>query len=286
RDGRPPGRHAQGAAPAQGAGRPDRHRRLRHGILVAVVPAAISHRHRQGGSLVRMGRGHQPGRLGDHAGDHRRRPSARPARHRGRQRGPRAAPSLARHGLRCRAGLPLLRSGAAGRAAGPSGPDRRAMGPGVPGVTSGTRAGRIGGAARRVPYCPRTPPVAHGRSMTNKEFLAQYRAAAWPTRDEAEQFAVSAGELTALDVARLLELTTTRTGTPEAHRLRCFAFHQLAKPVREKALFATYVKALRPADPALRAVLAQLLPTVNSVPEHPVLAALLRSSDAALRKDV
>ena len=85
---------------------------------------------------------------------------------------------------------------------------------------------------------------------------------------------------------RLLELTTTRTGTPEAHRLRCFAFQQLAKPVREKALFATYVKALRAADPALRAVLAQLLPTVNSVPEHPVLAALLRSSDAALRKDV
>ena len=122
--------------------------------------------------------------------------------------------------------------------------------------------------------------------MTNKEFLAQYRAAAWPTRDEAEQFAVSAGELTAQDVERLLELTTTRTGTPEAHRLRCFAFHQLAKPVREKALFATYVKALRAADPALRAVLAQLLPTVNSVPEHPVLAALLRSSDAALRKDV
>lgn len=122
--------------------------------------------------------------------------------------------------------------------------------------------------------------------MTNKELLAQYRAAAWPTKDEAEAFAVSAGDLTAQEVERLLDLTTTRAGSPEAHRLRCFAFRRLAKPVREKALFASYVKALRAADPVLRAVLVELLPTVNSVPEHPTLAALLRSSDAALRKDV
>lgn len=122
--------------------------------------------------------------------------------------------------------------------------------------------------------------------MTSRELFAQYRAAAWPTTDDVEQFVASAGELTTDDILKLLDLTATRLGLPEQHRQRCFAFYRLAERVSDKSLFSSYVKALRAADPTLRALLIRLIPKVNSALDHPALVALLQSSDAQLRKEV
>ena len=121
--------------------------------------------------------------------------------------------------------------------------------------------------------------------MTSKDLLAQYRVAPWRTRDEVEQFAAAAGELTPDDITKLLELTTPRAGAHEQHALRCLALQRLAERVPDRSLFAVYVKALRSADPTLRAALVPLVPKVNNVSDHASLVALLRSPDAALRRD-
>ena len=122
--------------------------------------------------------------------------------------------------------------------------------------------------------------------MTSREFLAQYRAAEWSSRDDMERFLASAGELAPDDVVKLLALTATRDGSPEQHRQRCLAFYHLAERAQDKSLFTAYVKALRTADPILRALLARLIPKVNSTADHPALVELLRTNDGALRKDV
>ncbi|MCU0242084.1 MAG: HEAT repeat domain-containing protein, partial [Vicinamibacteria bacterium] len=122
--------------------------------------------------------------------------------------------------------------------------------------------------------------------MTSKEFLAQYRTASWRTREEAESSAASVTEIAIDDFEKLLEMTTPRLGTPDQLRLRCACLQKLGEHVLDKSLFLPYVKALRAADPVLRAVLVQLIPKVNNVPDHPELVSLLRAPDARLRKDV
>ncbi len=125
-----------------------------------------------------------------------------------------------------------------------------------------------------------------GEPMSSRELVAEFRAAAWTSRDDVERFATSAGELTAPDIEKLLELLTSRLGTAEQQGQRLLAFERLAEKATDKRLFPHYVKALKTADPALRTLLGRLIPNVNSVPEQPALVALLRADDASLRKDV
>jgi twitching motility protein PilT len=117
--------------------------------------------------------------------------------------------------------------------------------------------------------------------MTAREFLAQFKTAAFRTAEEAERFAADAEDVSAADVLKLLEDLQARSGE---QRLRVLVFQRLAERVVDKSLFMPYVRALRTSDVAVRAALVQLLPRVNNVAEHPAVVALLRSSDAQVRQ--
>ena len=107
---------------------PARHRRLRHGLLVAQLPSQAAGRHPQDRPLVRLG----PPRLERLGGDrplaHRARHDARPRAHRRGRGAPRAAGGPPSAALHARAGLPLR---AADARRGPRGaaPRRRAGAP-------------------------------------------------------------------------------------------------------------------------------------------------------------
>lgn len=116
--------------------------------------------------------------------------------------------------------------------------------------------------------------------MNGKELLAQFKTASFRSAEDAERWASSAEGVTAPDVQRLLDEVLVRGG----ERLRILAFQLVAEKVPDKALFTPYVRALRTAEPGLRAVLVQLLPKVNNVGEHGALAALLRSAELQVRQ--
>ena len=122
--------------------------------------------------------------------------------------------------------------------------------------------------------------------MTGKDLLARFRAAPWRTEEDVDGFVETVGDLGVEDVRKLLDIATSGGGTSEQQILRGAAFRRLAERVPDRTLFRPYVEALPAAPPSLRSVLAQLIPTVNSVSDHPILAGLLRSRDAALRSDV
>ena len=105
-------RQAHRAAPL---GCPDRDRRLRHGLLVADLPAPLPGRHpqdRQGLHRAGHRRDARMGVRGRHPGAG---PPARPAGRGGGRRGPGAAGTTAWHGLRAGPGLLLRAPGAAGQ---------------------------------------------------------------------------------------------------------------------------------------------------------------------------
>jgi twitching motility protein PilT len=121
--------------------------------------------------------------------------------------------------------------------------------------------------------------------LNARELVAQFRSSTWRSPEEAEAFASAAGEVTAAEITKLLELVGGRAPAEAAqHRARVLAFQRLAERVPDKSLFAPYVRALRAADPVLRPALVALLPRVNNVAEHAALVALLRSADAGVRQ--
>ncbi|MBN2369340.1 MAG: PilT/PilU family type 4a pilus ATPase [Vicinamibacteria bacterium] len=122
--------------------------------------------------------------------------------------------------------------------------------------------------------------------MNTKQLIARFRAAEWRSEEEVARFAALAGEFTAAEVEKMLEIGVSRSDTPEQQHWRLAAFEKLAETVRDKSLFATYVKSLRTEDADLRAILTRLIPNVNNVTEHPMLVAMLRVSDPQIRKDV
>ncbi|MBK7590196.1 MAG: diguanylate cyclase [Betaproteobacteria bacterium] len=103
------------AAQAEEHGRAHRHRRLRHRLLVAVLPQAPAHRHPQDRPLVRAESRHRRRQPGDRAPDRRAGQVAEADADRRGGGGVRATRVPARTGLRSRAGLPHQPPGGAWR---------------------------------------------------------------------------------------------------------------------------------------------------------------------------
>ncbi|MCL4819688.1 MAG: PilT/PilU family type 4a pilus ATPase [Vicinamibacteria bacterium] len=122
--------------------------------------------------------------------------------------------------------------------------------------------------------------------ISRKDFHARFVAAPWRSEAEVEAFVADADSLATTDVVRLLDVVLAGGGTADQNRLRIAAFESVAAAANDKALFAAFVRALKPAGRELRAALVRLLPSVNNVAEHGALVALLRADEAGLRKDV
>jgi twitching motility protein PilT len=118
-----------------------------------------------------------------------------------------------------------------------------------------------------------------------KDAIKAFRTAAWTNNDEVWAFAQSLGTPAPGDLLKLLAVLLEKgaTANPAAHTMRTSVFAALAERVLDPQLFVPYVRALKVADPSVRALLAALLPRVNSVPGHRELCELLSSTDADLR---
>jgi twitching motility protein PilT len=116
-----------------------------------------------------------------------------------------------------------------------------------------------------------------------REIAAQFAGAGFASEADVEAFLAGLSEVQSADVLRVLEQIQKGAGDPQCHELRCRAFALVARRAADKGLFLPFVRALKGADPILRATLADLLPAVNSVKDHPELCGLLRSQDVALR---
>jgi twitching motility protein PilT len=120
----------------------------------------------------------------------------------------------------------------------------------------------------------------------NREQHLSYRTAAWTTPEETQAFVSEVQAAVATeDVLAMLRLLTDKglAADAAAHRRRCAVFAQLAAGIRDRALFAPYVSALKVQDRLLRAAIAPLIPQVIAVSDHPALCELLRSRDEELR---
>ena len=119
----------------------------------------------------------------------------------------------------------------------------------------------------------------------NREQHLHYRAAPWTSPEETQAFIAGAQPVAAEDVLAMLRALTDKAlgGDAAAHRRRCAVFAQLGAEVRDRALFAPYIAALKLPDRLLRATIAPLIPQVIAVSDHPTLCELLRSRDEELR---
>ena len=123
--------------------------------------------------------------------------------------------------------------------------------------------------------------------MNSADCLKAFKAPNWTTEADVVAFAREAEALDAADVLRLLQLLTVSGSTAiPGYELRVRAFELLAERFPDKRLFAHFVGALKGADPLVREALANLLPKMNSILDHPALCALMRSPDAELRSIV
>jgi twitching motility protein PilT len=119
------------------------------------------------------------------------------------------------------------------------------------------------------------------------DLLTVLKSAPWQSEDEVRQAAASWGVRPPAEILKALEVVGGRRSGPERlHGFRCLALCVMVELAPDRSLFAPFVRALRSADPELRATLARLLPAVNNVAEHASLCALLRTSDAGLRSAV
>jgi twitching motility protein PilT len=117
--------------------------------------------------------------------------------------------------------------------------------------------------------------------------LKAFRSADWTSAEQVRAFVDQVEALEPADVERLLQLLTSPGAVAaRGYGLRVSAFRQLAARVLDKGLFAHYVRALKVPSSELRAALAQLLPGVNSILDHPALCALISAPDAPLRATV
>lgn len=118
--------------------------------------------------------------------------------------------------------------------------------------------------------------------------LADFRRAAWSSRDELKRFVEGAGRLPPQELIGLLAVLREPRAVAQGplHKNRCFAFAALAKSSANPALFAPAVDALGSADAVLRRVLIALLPRINDVQRHESLCRLLDHEDPELRAAV
>jgi twitching motility protein PilT len=116
--------------------------------------------------------------------------------------------------------------------------------------------------------------------------MRSLRAPSWTDGASLDAFLQTVGALPPEDLLKLLPMLTDRSLAAEgpAHRARALAFVALCEQAPHGDLFVPVVRALRSADPALRAQLAALLPKVNNPAGHPELCELLGVEDGDLRK--
>jgi twitching motility protein PilT len=122
--------------------------------------------------------------------------------------------------------------------------------------------------------------------LSRKDLVALFKSGSWQDDSEFERLAGEVEVLGPDDVLELLSVLSGRTAAvdPTRQRLRRAAFVRVATTVRDKRLFLPYLRALKGADPSVRAVVADLLPGVNDPAQHGELCALLASPEPELRQ--
>ena len=119
--------------------------------------------------------------------------------------------------------------------------------------------------------------------------LAKFKSAQWSSPAEAEAFLLQAGAVDADTLSKILDLLAAKGAPSDAplHRQRCKVFASLVEhSTKDTSLFVPFVRALKGADPVLRAALATVIPKVNNFLEHGELCNSLNSSETALRATV
>jgi twitching motility protein PilT len=118
-----------------------------------------------------------------------------------------------------------------------------------------------------------------------RDVLSSLRAAAFASTADLAAFVDEVGAVPAADMAKVLALLLDKALVADArgHKIRCQAFVALAERSLDPELFVPYLRALRPADAALRAALVQVLPKVNRVAGHGELCQLLGAPEAPVR---
>jgi len=122
--------------------------------------------------------------------------------------------------------------------------------------------------------------------MDCKELLRRFKAAGWPGPAQVHALLAEVPPLAREDMERLLAIVTGKglPGDARDQANRLFVFRSLAEKTIDRGLFVPYVRALRLGDAQLSAILVPLLPRVNNVEGHAELCAVLKESDASVRR--
>ena len=120
--------------------------------------------------------------------------------------------------------------------------------------------------------------------LSGKDLINQFKAAAFKTPEELEALLMAIEQPQTPELVKLLEVVTGKAPDVPVQRGRLAAFARLVEKNPDKALFVPIVKALKGAEPPVRAALLALIPRVNSPTEHQTLVELLRSNDVPLRQ--
>ncbi len=115
--------------------------------------------------------------------------------------------------------------------------------------------------------------------------IAQFKSSKWATPAEVEAFVLQCGKADSQSILKLLDLLSAKGAASDLalHKRRCTVFSLVVQQALGPELFLPFVKALKTADPVLRACLATLIPKVNNISEHAELCGLLATPDAPLR---
>src|SRR3954465_5534162 len=102
--------------------------------------------------------------------------------------------------------------------------------------------------------------------MNGKELLAELRAAPWQRPEELASFCAAAGQVPSSDLIKALDAVMLARGAAQEpqHSIRCTAFARLVSQTPTKEMFVPLVRALKVADPALRAALLPTLTPINN----------------------
>src|SRR5260370_9664558 len=103
---------------------------------------------------------------------------------------------------------------------------------------------------------------------SGKDLLAQFKAASWKSPEELEAFVEFVEAPAAADLLKLLEALTGKAPAANVSRARLQVFARLIDKNPDKTLFVPLPKALKVAEPTLRAALAGPIPNVTSHVTH------------------
>jgi twitching motility protein PilT len=122
--------------------------------------------------------------------------------------------------------------------------------------------------------------------VDSKELLRRFKAAGWPGPAQVHALLAEVPALARDDIERLLAVLVSKglPGDSRDQTNRLFVFRTLSEKVIDKGLFLPYVRALHAGDAQLATVLVPLLPRVNNVEGHAELCAVVRETDASVRR--